>query len=53
MIENYSFDVVHANAKLFVNLTIFFHPAPVRSFPFVPVFASISNYHVLKKYFNN
>ena len=51
MIKNYSFDVAHINAKLFVPLTLFFHPALVRPFLFIPVFTSISNCHILKELF--
>ena len=51
MIKNYSFDVAHINAKLFVPLTLFFHPALVQPFLFIPVFTSISNCHILKELF--
>ena len=51
MIKNNSVDVAHINAKLLVNLTLSLHTAPVRPFLFMPMFASISNYRILKKKF--
>ena len=49
MIKNYSFDVAHINAKLFVSLTLFFHPAPVWPILFKPVFAFISFKKIFEK----